>query len=158
MGNNNNEAAFYVFRYGNLTKAAQDYIGYGLYVCPGAVEAATRANAGYPVYRYEYMGDWPNLRLYAGSRAYHTAETSVVFGTMEDMSGDPNTELEVTVSRYMQGAWASFAKDPNKGLKNLGWPLYNPSADTLIRLGHAQDTTASYVSPNAFDAICKKLE
>ncbi|KAF2171591.1 hypothetical protein M409DRAFT_63239 [Zasmidium cellare ATCC 36951] len=163
MGNNDNEAGFYVFRYGgqenfNLSQAAQDYIGYGLYVCPGAVEAATRANAGYPVYRYEYMGDWPNLELYAGSRAYHTAETSLVFGTMEELSGDPNVELKVTVSRYMQHAWASFSKDPHRGLEELGWPLYNQSGDTLIRLGHAKETSASYVSPAAFDEVCENFE
>ena len=130
-------------------------------MCPTALDAATKATAfadtDTPIYRYEYLGDWPNLRLYTGSRAYHTSETSVVFGTMEELSGDPNTELEVKVSRYMQHAWAMFARDPLHGLQSLGWPRYDPNENTLIQLGNGEEVAASYVSPSKYDSICAKL-
>ncbi len=81
----------------------------------------------------------------------------MVFGNMESISGDANTELQVTVSEYMQHAWASFAKDPHGALKALGWPLYDPKGQTLIRLGYDSETVASYVSPDEFDSLCAGL-
>ena len=145
-----------------LNKTEQDEIGFGLFVCPTAVDAASKAiafqNASIPIYRYEYFGDWPNLRLYPGSRAYHTSETSMVFGNMDAFSGDPNTPLQVEVSRYMQHAWAEFARDPVDGLRALGWPTYNPEGKTLARLGYGQEKEASFATPYAYDSICKTLE
>lgn len=167
MGSNDNEAGFYVLRYaGNnkitLNQTQQDIIGYGNFVCPTVLDAKIKsevlAKTETPIYRYEYFGDWPNLRLYPDSRAYHTSETSVVFGTMEDISGESNTELEVVVSDYMQHAWTNFARDPVGGLHGLGWPRYNSSDDTLVRLGYSNETTASYVNPKSYDAICVELE
>ena len=166
MGSNDNEAAFYALRYAGtdsfaLNQTLQDAIGFGLFVCPTALDAATKAaafaNTDTPIYRYEYLGDWPNLRLYASSRAYHTSETSVVFGTMEELSGDANTDLEVEVSRYMQHAWTTFARDPLHGLQSLGWPRYDPNGNTLIQLGNGEEAAPSYVSPSKYDSICAKL-
>lgn len=77
---------------------------------------------------------------------------------MEELSGEPSTLLENTVSQYMRHAWASFAKDPVDGLKALGWPLYNASEETLVRLGHDEEESASYVSPDDFDTICKSVD
>lgn len=168
MGSNNNEAGFYVLRYANKTapeitinQTVQDAIGFGLYFCPMAVDAAVKSTvltpAGVPIYRYEYFGDFPNLRLFPESRAYHTSEVSVIFGTMEELSGDANTALEIEVSQYMQHAWTTFARDPVTGLKALGWPTYDPQGKTLIRLGHGDETQASYVSPYPYDAVCRQL-
>lgn len=81
----------------------------------------------------------------------------MVFGTMEELSGGANTELQVKVSRYMQLAWATFAKDPLRGLQRLGWPAYDPQEKTLIRLGYGEEATASYVAPDGYDAVCKKF-
>lgn len=168
MGSNDNEAGFYVFRYAGvdqitLNQTRQDEIGYGQFFCPTAVDAAAKsvalaATTNASVYRYDYFGDWPNLRLYPASRAYHTSETSMVFGTMADLSGAPSTPLQVEVSDYLQHAWTTFARDPVGGLKGLGWPSYNQSESTLVRLGYGNESVASYANPASYDAICKKLE
>jgi hypothetical protein len=34
----------------------------------------------------------------------------------------------------MQHAWATFAKDPEKGLSGLGWPVYQQSGTFLSNL------------------------
>lgn len=168
MGSNANEAGFYVLRYANKTapgitinQTVQDEIGFGLYFCPIAfdaeIKAAALASARIPVYRYEYFGDFPNLRLFPSSGAYHTSETSVVFGTMKELSGDSNTEREVEVSRYMQRAWTTFAREPMHGLEALGWPSYNPEGETLIRLGYEKEVEASFASPYPYDEVCREL-
>ncbi|OAP54757.1 hypothetical protein AYL99_11205 [Fonsecaea erecta] len=166
MGSNNNEAGFYVMRYaGNdqvtLSVTQQETISYGEFVCPIAADAAAkRATPSelVPVWRYEYFGDWPNLRLYPGSAAYHTSEVSMVFGTSADLTGEPNTPLQDVVSRYMRHAWATFARDPMNGLREqLGWPLYNNSGSTLVRLGYGNETKASFVNPAEYDAPCSAL-
>ncbi|RFU30907.1 hypothetical protein B7463_g5410, partial [Scytalidium lignicola] len=163
MGSNDNEAGFYVMRYaGNneitLNETQQQAITFEEFTCPIAADAATKTTFGsksVPVWRYEYFGDWPNLRLYPGSKAYHTSEVSMVFGTSELITGEPNTPLQDVVSRYMRHAWATFAKDPMNGLhKQLGWPVYNPSGDTLVRLGYGNDTKASFVNPAEYDTPC----
>ena len=135
MGSNNNEAGFYVMRYAatdenTLNSTAQDAITYGVFDCPIAADAAAKkASKLVPsLWRYEYFGDWPNLRLYPGSDAYHTSEVPMLFGTMADLTGEPNTQLQEVVSAYMMKAWASFARDPRDGLRGeLGWPRYDES-------------------------------
>lgn len=79
-------------------------------------------------WRYLYFGDWPNLRLYPGSGAYHGSELEMVFGTAQDVSGTPNTPAEDATSMYMMKAWVAFARDPENGLEQLGWPVYNPQS------------------------------
>ncbi|KIW25231.1 uncharacterized protein PV07_08427 [Cladophialophora immunda] len=166
MGSNDNEAGFYVMRYaGNnqitLSATQQETISYGEFVCPIAADAAVKraiASESVPVWRYEYFGNWPNLRLYPGSGAYHTSEVSMVFGTSADLTGEPNTPLQEIVSRYMRHAWATFARDPMNGLREqLGWPVYNNTGDTLVRLGYGNETKASFVSPAEYDAPCSAL-
>jgi carboxylesterase type B len=103
LGSNDNEAEFYRLLYAStnqltFNQTQQDEIGYGLFFCPSARDAGAKAEAfltlaktDTPIYRYEYFGDWPNLWLYPGSGAYHTSETSMAFGTVEDINGDRNT-------------------------------------------------------------------
>lgn len=40
-----------------------------------------------------------------------------MFGTDLDIVGGERTEEEVEVGRYVRGAWAAFAKDPEGGLE-----------------------------------------
>lgn len=54
----------------------------------------------------------------------------------------------------MRGAWAAFAKDPQKGLTTYGWPSYNPSQDTLIRLAYENITGTNVINPYRYDADC----
>ncbi|KAI9656504.1 MAG: hypothetical protein M1821_004711 [Bathelium mastoideum] len=171
VGSNANEAGFYVLRYSSanmskpgtlLDQAAQDFLGFGLFVCPTAADAATKAtafaNADTPIYRFEYLGDYPNLRLYPESGAYHTSETSMVLGNAEELSGEKNTDVQNKVSRYLQHAWTTFARDPLHGLERLGWPRYDAGSATLVQLGKGNETEASFASPAKYDSICAGLE
>ena len=54
----------------------------------------------------------------------------------------------------MRGGWAAFAKDPEKGLLNYGWPLYNTSQDTLVRLAYDNVTGPNLINPYRYDADC----
>jgi hypothetical protein len=49
----------------------------------------------------------------------------MIFGASEDVSGLPESALEVDMQALMQRAWAVFADDPVKGLeREMGWPVY----------------------------------
>ncbi|TKA50094.1 hypothetical protein B0A49_12120, partial [Cryomyces minteri] len=125
-GNLDYEAGFYkLSAYAankTLTPAQWDSFNLAGFTCPTGVEAANRVKYGVPTWRYRYFGDWPNLRLYPGSGAYHGSELEMVFGTAVDVSGAPNTGAENATSRYMMKAWAAFARSPADGLEDFGWP------------------------------------
>lgn len=73
----------------------------------------------------------------------------MVFGT-SDLLG-PNTPAEEATSKYIQSAWAAFARDPEHG---LAWPLYDPDAETLVKLGFVNNTQAVYGPGDEFDGLC----
>jgi carboxylesterase type B len=73
----------------------------------------------------------------------------MVFGT-SDLLG-LNTPAEMATSKYMQDAWAAFARDPEHGIV---WPTYDPDADTLVKLGFENNTQAVYGRGDEFDALC----
>ena len=104
-----------------LNQGDLDLIGLGPCVCPTALDKTIKAKAfartDNPIYSILHFGDWPNLALYACSSVYHTSEKLVVFGTMEELSGDPDTILEEKVSLYMQSTWPAFARSPKSGLQ-----------------------------------------
>ena len=129
------------------------------FTCPTGAETAARTQHGVPVWRYRYFGDWPNLRLYPNSSAYHGSEIGIVYGTAPDITGLPNTPQEDEVTAYMMKAWAAFAADPQNGLSDdLGWPMYDPAKETLVRLAYQDQTNASFVNPAIYDAQCAALE
>ncbi|KAF7560691.1 hypothetical protein G7046_g3456 [Stylonectria norvegica] len=120
--------------------------------CRAAIASKSRHSLGIPVWRYRYFGDFPNLNPLPWLGAYHASELPIVFGT-SNLSGE-NTANETALSSYMQGAWAAFAKDPAKGLKGLGWPLYDADEKTLVMLGLNGTTTALYAKGTAYDGGC----
>ena len=129
------------------------------FTCAHADAAAARADAQVPVWRYRYFGDWDNLRLYNGSGAYHGSDLEMVFGVAEDVTGVPNTEAENQTSSYMMSAWATFCRNPVKGLHTvMNWPNYAPQGNTLVRLGLGYNPNATYTSPVEFDQYCAALD
>ena len=158
-GNCDNEAGFYkigAFAQGsNLTAAQWNIFDLESFTCATGTETAHRVNYNVPTWRYRYFGDWPNLRLYPSSGAYHGSDIEMVLGTAYDVSQTPSTAAEEITSRYMMKAWAAFAKNPTRGLEEYGWPMYkNTSEHTLVRLGYINESTASFVSPHVYDALC----
>jgi carboxylesterase type B len=59
---------------------------------------------------------------------YHSSEIPLVFGTYPRVN---DTKEEIQLSRFMQHAWACFAKNPTAG---PGWKLY-PNIGVLGTFG-----------------------
>jgi len=70
-------------------------------------------------------------------RAFHAADIPIVFGTYGFSPFGPPTNNEIALSKYVQAAWVAFAKDPQNGLVNYGWPRYNPLTNSLAVLGNS---------------------
>ena len=100
--------------------AAVEQVTLGLFKCPAAESTTLREQAGRKTYRYEYRGNFTNIapRFWLG--AYHSSELPLIFGTDGDARG-ASTPFEEELSETMQDLWLAFARDPNHGLKALGW-------------------------------------
>ncbi|TVY71469.1 Cholinesterase, partial [Lachnellula suecica] len=120
------------------------------FTCPAGNRANASISARNPTWRYRYFGDFPNLALSPQSGAYHASELALIFDVMPPAS----TPEELLIATYMRGAWAAFAKDPVNGLTNYGWPSYDSSADTLIRLAYNNITGPNVANPYLYDANC----
>jgi hypothetical protein len=118
------------------------------------------------------------------------SEIGMVFGSVEyqqqyygKMSNQkisfPNTEEQKKLTKTMMTAWASFAKDPEKGLEKMGWPMYNSQGTQLLRsnfryrltaiteptvieLGSPDSSAIKFLEPKTMDQVCgqtpQKLE
>jgi carboxylesterase type B len=113
------------------------------------------------------MGDYENLRLYdswgeyPGSGAYHGVELSELFGTAQNVSGEVSSAEQQRFSRYMQGAWAAFGRDPWRGLtEECGWLSYNESSESLVKLapGGGGGVLREIVDPGVYDGRCPRVE
>ena len=108
------------------------------FTCPTSTESDNRAAHGVPTWRFRYVADWSNLRLYTNpsSGAYHGSDLEMVLGVSQDVSGLPESGPEMQLQAYMMQAWAAFADDPVNGLtKEIGWPTYNSGEATLVSPG-----------------------
>ena len=63
---------------------------------------------------------------------------------------------EEAVGKYMRGAWAAFAKDPEGGLRGYGWPVYDPNGLTPGKLGFG-NTTVEFGRGGEFDGGCETV-
>jgi len=122
------------------------------FTCPCGIRANASLAAGNPTWRYRYMGVFPDTMISSEAGTWHAAEVPIIFDTVVPTPGP--TAAETQIANYMRGAWAAFAKDPVKGLSNYGWPTYNTSHDTLIRLGFQNQTGANLINPYKYDADC----
>jgi cholinesterase len=156
IGNTDYEGGFYATLAaiaGNvLPRAFWETFSDEIFTCPAANRANVSVSAGLPTWRYRYFGSFENLRLTTepNSGAYHASEVPVLFG---DLPPD-STEDEIAVGNYMRGAWASFAKDPNMGLKNYWWPRYRPGTNSLVRLAFDNQTGANAALAGKYDGSC----
>ncbi|MCJ1270968.1 hypothetical protein MMC22_010867 [Lobaria immixta] len=161
-GSTNNEAGFYKVRAYNLnitlSDHAWDLLNLEAFTCATLAETSARRHARVPVWQYRYFGDWPNLRLYPHSGAYHGSDLHMIMGGATDVTGVSNTPEQDRTMRYMMRAWAAFARDPQKGLTtHLHWPQYSPHGNTLVRLGYENSARASFVPPSTYDTPCAAL-
>ncbi|EAW10001.1 carboxylesterase [Aspergillus clavatus NRRL 1] len=175
---NNNEAGYYrinAFAGGiDLTDEAWNRFNQAAFTCPSSRAAADRAAHGVSTWQARYFGDFWNLRLYPTSGAYHGTDLHMVFGTAEEITGIPDSEVERKTNAYISSAWVEFAKDPERGLEKLGWPKYKPTGEglvafvvdegmltrigkTLVGLGYKNESKARILDQKVYDAGCAAL-
>ena len=159
----NHESGFYrITAYAaNITMTEDQWRQWEAYdfYCPTLYQAYQRRNHNVSAWVYRYFGDWPNIRLFNASGAYHTSELDMVFGTAQDVAGgQPNSAAENRTSAYLMKVWATFAKDPQHGLEELGWPLFDPTGPTLARLGYDNQAEPSFVDPSLYAQYCPPLD
>lgn len=112
---------------------------------------SARKTFNVPIWRARYFGEWPNLNPFPWLHAYHSSDIPMVFGT-SDLLG-PDTDIEAKTSKYIQDAWAAFARDPENGLSGV-WPMYDPTANKLIKLGFKNNTGVVLGRGDEFDGLC----
>lgn len=112
--------------------------------CTAATVANDSIAAGFPTFRYFFNASFPNTQIFPDSRVYHSSEIVEIFGTYP--RGGVTTKEEA-LSRYMQKAWADFAKNPKHG---PGWKEV-PEVGVLGNPGHPLEYT---VPQNELDQRC----
>lgn len=129
------------------------------FTCPTSTFSSAISAAGrQPVWRYQYSGYFPNLQPFPNARAYHSSEIPLVYGTypLDNQFGQV-TQDEIELSKYMQGAWSSFAKNPSGG---PGWPkLGSNNGVELGQLGSKKKPNGEVTEPLlSADAACVILD
>ncbi|KAJ3564245.1 hypothetical protein NP233_g8425 [Leucocoprinus birnbaumii] len=139
-----------------VTELAADTLTELSFTCPTNITAQNRLDAGVPTWRYQYQGVFRDISTRPDLRAYHASELPLIFGTLNPNS--PTTE-ELALSKYMQSAWVAFARDPQKGLSNFGWPNYDPATQSLVQLGNFYNrSSATFGSSAEIDIACSRVE
>lgn len=134
------------------------------FTCPTKYAVDARAVAAdVPAWRYRYMADWPNLRLYEAfngypdSGTYHGADLNMLFGTAVDVSGEQNGAEEDQMSTYSMSAWAALARDPAEGLNEFGWSRYGEGED-LVLLGKDNWAGSVFADAEVYDVVCPPVK
>lgn len=128
-----------------------------VFVCPASARANVSVHQGVTTFRYRYFGVFPDTAFSATSGAWHGSEIlqlSGVVPTANGMGVPPVTQEEQDIQKYMRGAWAAFIRDPKQGLVTYGWPAYQPTAETVVRLAINNATGTNLAPPAMFDAVC----
>lgn len=129
------------------------------FACPVGVRANVSVSHELPVWRYRWFGNFPNTRLYTNpdSGAWHSSEIPFIWNTLPVGPGiPPDTKEEISIRKYMSGAWAAFAKSPEDGLNDYrgGWPEFTPLEPTLIRLAYNNVTGTNVAFSGMYDNVC----
>ncbi|RDW79102.1 uncharacterized protein DSM5745_05954 [Aspergillus mulundensis] len=137
----------------NETAVTEDL--YGSFSCPAYEAVKTRLNHHIPTWRYVYHGNFTNLSPRPWLGAYHSAELPILFGTYNQTTlPPPPSKNEMDASKYFQGAWVAFAKDPHTGLTEYGWPRFSFNERTLVNLAVGNKPGAVLSSAGKWDGHC----
>ncbi|TGO19617.1 hypothetical protein BTUL_0003g00710 [Botrytis tulipae] len=156
IGSNDDEAVLFVTTNAlqgiSTSDAAAQLINLIGFTCPSGYRANYSTQANVNTWRYRYFGSFPNTMIVPNAGAWHAAEIPLLFDT--NLANPPETTEQIAIGKYMRGAWAAFAKNPENGLTNYGWPKYDAAEDTLIRLAYNNQTGTNAASPSLYDANC----
>ncbi|KAF5858115.1 hypothetical protein ETB97_004881 [Aspergillus alliaceus] len=122
--------------------------------CPIVQTTTKRLGQDIPTWRYLYHGNWSNLSPTQWLGAYHSSDVPIVFGTYNKSTIESPSPGEVAASKYIQGAWVAFAKDPWHGLHEYGWPQFTWQNRSLINLALDNRATATITSAEEWDSQC----
>ncbi|KAK3313371.1 Alpha/Beta hydrolase protein [Apodospora peruviana] len=113
------------------------------FACTSTYDGNMISSLGIPTWRYVF-----NASLPGGRPAGHGSDVNFVFGSGLSTMTTANQRL----SRKMQTAWASFAKNPAAG---PGWPKYGSESLSLANLGGegARDSI-TMADPGVVDSRC----
>ncbi|CCG84624.1 protein of unknown function [Taphrina deformans PYCC 5710] len=151
IGNNDNEGTILTALSPGISP---DLITKYGFTCPAASVATSRQNFSVPSWQYRYLGEWPDINAFPALGVFHSSEIGLVFGTYNLSTSAPSTTQEVLFSRQMQGGWVAFARDPQRGLTNYGWPVYQANGTTLIQLAKNNQSTTTFNSSQAYNSGC----
>lgn len=151
IGSNDNEGTILT---GLIPGIAADLITKYGFTCPAAAVATARQNTSVPSWQYRYLGEWPGLNPYPALGVYHSSEIALVFGTYNLSTAAAPTTEEIAFSRQMQRGWVAFAKDPQHGLTNYGWPRYQANGTTLIQLAKNNMSMTTFNNSQAYNSGC----
>ncbi|ESZ90910.1 hypothetical protein SBOR_8701 [Sclerotinia borealis F-4128] len=176
IGNTDNEAEVFASQTLMSGKPNQNWslLTNQTFACPAAARANISASLGAKTWRYRYFGNFPNLQIQIGvdAGAFHIADVYSIFASWPTGPGIPAaTPEEIELGRYMRGAWATFAKDSQKGLLtyqgldcavenddevilHCGWPNYIPGMKTLARLGYENQIVTNLDWSAVYDGTC----
>ncbi|KAF1807813.1 alpha/beta-hydrolase [Eremomyces bilateralis CBS 781.70] len=138
VGSNHNESLLFT-TLGNITDPKAATSLENGFNCGAAEAAKARSLLDVPVWRYHFANNPPNSTL----GALHGMDVMYVFG--DGVEG---------VSKLLQSSWATFVRDPKKGLSKIGWPKYDPKGNTLVRLAYNSVPVADFVPATMYDGTC----
>ncbi|TGO13709.1 hypothetical protein BTUL_0064g00070 [Botrytis tulipae] len=116
--------------------------------CGVVAEAQIRQSLNATTYRFEYSGNFSNLSPLPFMGAYHSSELPMIFGTYADVGGD-GTRFQKDTSEAMQDLWLAFARDPENGLSNAGWPKYGEGSVEVLGGERNGTLVTHYATPKA---------
>ncbi|PKS08110.1 hypothetical protein jhhlp_005385 [Lomentospora prolificans] len=157
VGNTGEEAAFYrlLATANGRNSSGPEIDSVNLIRCGPRPVALSRTAKGVPAWRYVYEGEFPNTDIgFPG--AWHGGEIAMTFGANEFMSRRQSTTEQKKLSFVMRTAWTEFAKRPTWGLRGLGWPVYDDSKPTVIRLGGRNSSRVTLEPNDRFMSGCPK--
>jgi carboxylesterase type B len=100
-----------------------------VFQCPQALWANATAAIGIPTWRYYFNASFANTQNYPQLGVFHASEVALVFGTYK--RADTTTQ-EYALAKFMQGAWARFARNPYAG---PGWNAVGEGAEGRVLVG-----------------------
>ncbi|KAK9788217.1 hypothetical protein AB5N19_02966 [Seiridium cardinale] len=160
IGNTDNESALFKYMVPGSAEGVPESYWNNLnnqgFTCPAGLRASRNVVSGNPTWRYRWFGTFPNLVLDwfpSPTGAWHGSEIPSLFNQTPD-NGIPNTLNQIAIGMYMRTAWASFAKDPAKGLLTLGWPQYSTDGKTLVCLALNDTLGPNLDKGDAYDQSC----
>ncbi|KAB5539307.1 Alpha/Beta hydrolase protein [Coniochaeta sp. 2T2.1] len=119
----------------NMTAVDQGTVG--VFVCLAANATDVRAALNITTYRYQYAGNFSNITPLPWLGAYHAGDIPLLMGSYERPG--PATGFERQVAERMQDYLLAFMRDPEDGLREMGWEQHrervSEGTGNMVRFG-----------------------